>query len=73
MSRGERLRSSLRRESQAEVRKAKNQLKENVKSAQWWKQITQITIVIAGYFISSISLTFFQKRVIAVSEYVSQN
>jgi hypothetical protein len=56
----------LGKDSRAEIRKAKTQLKENVKSAQWWKQVTTISTVIAGYFISSITLTFFQKRVIAV-------
>ena len=51
-----------RREARAKSRK----IKENLQDDEWWKTAATVAVVIVGYFISSMGLTFYQKRLISV-------
>lgn len=57
----------LGQEARAEMKDAQLHLRQNVKSPQWRSMVAVIGLVIAGYFVSSLALTFFQKSLISVS------
>ena len=57
---------ALRKEARAEMRDAKVQLRQNLKSREWRTLVASVAVAIVGYFAASLGLTFFQKSLISV-------
>ncbi len=59
----------LQRGAENELRDARRKMRRNLESKEWRKATFTLAGIISAYFVSSVGLTFFQKKLItSVSE-----
>ncbi len=56
----------LQRGAERELRDGRRKMQRNLRSQEWRNATAVIAAVIAGYFVTSVGLTFFQKSLISV-------